>query len=144
MSITKTKVAIIEDDMAIVQMYRTKFETEGYDVATAEDGASGLELIDSFSPDIILLDLMMPNMNGLDMLSRLRSQPNGREAKVVVLTNMGDTETATKVYKMAADDYIVKAEMTPKQVAERVKLLLAKGASVAGPTDAAPEPPAGA
>ena len=134
MTTTKTKVAIIEDDMAIVQMYRTKFETEGYDVATAEDGASGLELIDSFSPDIILLDLMMPNMNGLDMLSRLRSQPNGREAKVVVLTNMGDTETATKVYKMAADDYIVKAEMTPKQVAERVKALLAKGGSVAGPT----------
>lgn len=134
MAIPKTKVAIIEDDMAIVQMYRTKFETEGYDVATAEDGATGLELIESFQPDIILLDLMMPNMNGLDMLSRLRSQPNGRDAKVVVLTNMGDTETATKVYKMAADDYIVKAEMTPKQVAERVKTLLAKGGSVAGPT----------
>jgi two-component system response regulator MprA len=134
MTTTRTKVAIIEDDMAIVQMYRTKFETEGYDVSTAEDGAAGLELIDSFQPDIILLDLMMPNMNGLDMLQRLRSQPNGREAKVVVLTNMGDTETATKVYKMAADDYIVKAEMTPKQVAERVKELLSKGPSVAGPT----------
>ena len=124
---TKTKVAIIEDDMAIVQMYRTKFETEGYDVATAPDGVAGLELIDSFQPDIVLLDLMMPNMNGLEMLSKLRSQPNGREAKVVVLTNMGDTETATKVFKMAADDYIVKAEMTPKEVADRVKVLLAKG-----------------
>ncbi len=127
MTTQKTKVAIIEDDIAIVQMYRTKFENEGYDVATAPDGQSGLELIDSFEPDIVLLDLMMPNMNGLDMLSKLRSQPNGRDAKVVVLTNMGDTETATKVYKMAADDYIVKAEMTPKQVAERVKTLLDKG-----------------
>lgn len=126
MSVSKIKVAIIEDDMAIVQMYRMKFETEGYDVATAPDGATGLELIESFTPDIVLLDLMMPNMNGLEMLSRLRSQPNGRDAKVVVLTNMGDTETATKVFKMAADDYIVKAEMTPKQVAERVKALLAK------------------
>lgn len=126
MSTSKVKVAIIEDDMAIVQMYRTKFEAEGYNVATAPDGASGLELIESFAPDIVLLDLMMPNMNGLDMLAKLRNQPKGREAKVVVLTNMGDTETATKVYKMAADDYIVKAEMTPKQVAERVKTLLAK------------------
>ena len=126
MSDKKVKVAIIEDDMAIVQMYRTKFETEGYDVATAPDGASGLDLIEKFGPDIILLDLMMPNMNGLDMLKQLRSQASGRDAKVVVLTNMGDTETATKVYKMAADDYIVKAEMTPKQVAERVKELLAK------------------
>ncbi len=124
MSTKKVKVAIIEDDMAIVQMYRTKFETEGYEVATAPDGAAGLELIDSFEPDIILLDLMMPNMNGLDMLARLRAEPAGRDAQVVVLTNMGDTETATRVYKMAADDYIVKAEMTPKQVAERVKALL--------------------
>jgi two-component system, response regulator len=126
MSSNKIKVAIIEDDMAIVQMYRTKFENEGYDVATAGDGASGLELIESYEPDIVLLDLMMPNMTGLDMLSKLRNQPNGRTAKVVVLTNMGDTETATRVYKMAADDYIVKAEMTPKQVAERVKMLLDK------------------
>jgi len=124
MSDKKVKVAIIEDDMAIVQMYRTKFETEGYDVATAPDGIAGLQLIEQFKPDIVLLDLMMPNMNGLDMLKTLRSSAEGREAKVVVLTNMGDTETATKVYKMAADDYIVKAEMTPKQVADRVKALL--------------------
>jgi DNA-binding response OmpR family regulator len=126
MSTKKVKVAIIEDDIAIVQMYRTKFENEGYEVATAADGIGGLELLESFAPDIILLDLMMPNMNGLDMLQKLRNQPGGRDAKVVVLTNMGDTETATKVYKMAADDYIVKAEMTPKQVAERVKVLLEK------------------
>lgn len=126
MSNQKIKVAIIEDDMAIVQMYRTKFESEGYEVATAPDGLTGLQLIESFQPDIVLLDLMMPNMNGLDMLSRLRNQPSGKNAKVVVLTNMGDTETATKVFKMAADDYIVKAELTPKQVAERVKALLAK------------------
>lgn len=126
MSNKKIKIAIIEDDMAIVQMYRMKFEHEGYEVATAADGAGGLELIDSFDPDIILLDLMMPNMNGLEMLQKLRSQSKGQNAKVVVLTNMGDTETATRVYKMAADDYIVKAEMTPKQVAERITTLLAK------------------
>jgi DNA-binding response OmpR family regulator len=123
---TKVKVAIIEDDIAIVQMYRTKFENEGYEVETAGDGLTGLDLIDSFAPDIILLDLMMPNMDGLDMLQQLRGTAEGKKARVVVLTNMGDTETATKVFKMAADDYIVKAEMTPKQVAERVKILLAK------------------
>lgn len=132
----KIKIAIIEDDIAIVQMYRTKFETEGYDVETAGDGITGLGLIESFEPDIILLDLMMPNMNGLEMLQKLRNQPGGHEAKVVVLTNMGDTESATKVFKMAADDYIVKAEMTPKQVAERVKTLLVKF----GITEAKPEP----
>jgi two-component system, OmpR family, response regulator AdeR len=121
-----TKVAIIEDDMAIVQMYRTKFENEGYQVEVAGDGQAGLELIDTFAPDVILLDLMMPNMNGLEMLQKLRSTSPVHRARVVVLTNMGDTETATRVYKMAADDYIVKAEMTPKQVTERVKELLTK------------------
>jgi two-component system response regulator MprA len=123
---TKVKIAIIEDDMAIVQMYRMKFESEGYDVQTAADGLAGLELIESFEPDAVLLDLMMPNMNGMEMLSKLRSGAGGRDVKVIVLTNMGDTETATKVYKMAADDYIVKAEMTPLQVTERVRVLLAK------------------
>jgi len=105
-------------------MYRTKFESSGYTVETAGDGLTGLQLITAFKPDVILLDLMMPNMSGLDMLSNLRRQPGGREAKVVVLTNMGDTETATKVYKMAANDFIVKAEMTPKEVEERVEKLL--------------------
>lgn len=120
-----TKVAIIEDDFSIVQMYQLKFQTEGFDVQTAGDGESGLALIDSYKPDIVLLDLMMPNMNGLEMLSKLRSSGEGSKMKVIVLTNMGDTETATRVFKMSANDYIVKAELTPKQVVERVQKLLA-------------------
>jgi two-component system response regulator AdeR len=118
------KIAIIEDDIAIVQMYRTKFEHSGYVVETAGDGIAGLKLIADFKPDIILLDIMMPNMNGLEMMSSLRRQPEGRNAKVIILTNMGDAETATKVYKMAASDYIVKAELTPTEVEARVQKLL--------------------
>lgn len=121
-----TKVAIIEDDASIVQMYQLKFQTEGFDVQTAGDGETGLVLIESFQPDVVLLDLMMPTMNGFDMLAKLRSTANGMKMKVIVLTNMGDTETATRVFKMSANDYIVKAEFTPKQVVERVQKLLAK------------------
>jgi DNA-binding response OmpR family regulator len=124
MTATKSKIAIIEDDIAIVQMYRTKFETSGYEVETAGDGVTGLQLVESFHPDIILLDLMMPRMGGLDMLAALRKQPDGKDAKVIVLTNMGDADTAAKINKLDADDYIVKAEMTPKQVEERVSKLL--------------------
>ena len=65
---SSTKVAIIEDDIAISQMYRLKFETEGYEVQTADNGKIGLELIEAFSPDIVLLDLMMPEMTGDEML----------------------------------------------------------------------------
>ncbi len=125
MTAPKPKIAIIEDDIAIVQMYRTKFEDSGYEVETAGDGITGLQLIVKFHPDVILLDLMMPNMSGLDMLAALRRQPDSESIKVVVLTNMGDAETAAKIDKMGADDYIVKAQMTPKQVEERVHKLVA-------------------
>lgn len=123
----KPKIAIIEDDIAIVQMYRTKFELEGCEVQTAGDGASGLDMVEKWQPDIVLADLMMPGMGGLEMIERLRANPETKDIKIIVLTNMGDTETAQKVYKMAATDYIVKAEMTPKQVFERVQKLLATG-----------------
>jgi DNA-binding response OmpR family regulator len=123
---TKTKIAVVEDDAAIVQMYRLKFEAEGFEVKTAGDGMAGLKLIDEFNPDIVLLDLMMPGMNGIDVLAHLRKDAKTKDLKVVVLTNMGDAETASKVFAMKATDYIVKAEMTPKEVSQKIKQLLGK------------------
>lgn len=122
---TKVKIAIIEDDEAIVQMYRLKFDADGFEVKTAGDGVAGLKLIADFKPDIVLLDLMMPVMNGLDVLARLRKDATTKDLKVVVLTNMGDAETASKAFAMKATDYIVKAEMTPREVSEKIKQLLA-------------------
>lgn len=119
-----TKIAIIEDDVAIVQMYRLKFAADGYEVKTAGDGVAGLKLIEEFNPEIVLLDLMMPQMNGLDVLAQLRKNAKTKDLKVVVLTNMGDAETASKAYAMKATDYIVKAEMTPRQVSEKITKLL--------------------
>ena len=87
-----TKIAIIEDDQAISQMYRFKFEAEGYTVQTAENGKLGLQLAESMKPDIILLDLMMPEMNGDQMLEQLRATSWGKAIKVIVLTNMGEQE----------------------------------------------------
>lgn len=119
------KIAIIEDDIAIVQMYRLKFEADGYEVITAGDGNDGLKLLQSDKPDIVLLDLMMPGMNGIDVLAAIRKDAKLKDLKVVVLTNMGDAETSAQVNKMKATDYIVKAEMTPREVSDKVKSLLA-------------------
>ncbi len=115
------KVAIIEDDQAISQMYRIKFEAEGYEVETAENGKLGLELAESMKPDIILLDLMMPEMNGDEMLARLRNTPWGKNIKVIVLTNKGEQEIPEDVRKLGVSALILKADMTPRQVAELVK-----------------------
>ena len=116
-----TKIAIVEDDQAISQMYRFKFEAEGYSVETAENGRLGLELAQAMKPDIILLDLMMPEMNGEDMLENMRATPWGKNIKVVVLTNKGEQEVPEKVRKLGVDAVILKADMTPRQVAELVK-----------------------
>lgn len=119
------KIAIIEDDQAISQMYRIKFETEGYDVETASNGKLGLELAEKMRPDIILLDLMMPEMNGDEMLTKLRATAWGKNIKVIILTNVGEQEAPETLKEHGVRRFIVKAEMTPRQVAEMVKAELA-------------------
>ena len=120
-----SKVAIVEDDQAISQMYRIKFEAEGYRVETAANGKLGLALIESMRPDIILLDLMMPVMNGDEMLKQLRATSWGKNIKVIILTNVGEQEAPDGLDKLEVRRFIVKAEMTPRQVAEMVKAELA-------------------
>jgi CheY-like chemotaxis protein len=115
------KVAIVEDDQAISQMYRFKFEAEGFDVQTAENGKLGLALIESMKPDIVLLDLMMPEMTGDEVLEKLRSSPWGKDIKVIILTNMGEQEIPENVKQLGVEAVILKADMTPRQVADLVK-----------------------
>ena len=116
-----TKIAIIEDDQAICQMYRFKFEGEGYSVETADNGKLGLELAEKMQPDVILLDLMMPEMSGNEMLKRLRATDWGKDIKVIILTNMGEQEIPPEVKSLGVSGIVLKSDMTPRQVAELVK-----------------------
>ena len=116
-----SKVAIIEDDSAISQMYRIKFEAEGYTIETAENGKLGLALIEEMKPDIVLLDLMMPEMNGDEMLQKMRKTTWGKDIKVIILTNMGESEAPDIIKDLNVSAFILKANMTPRQVAELVK-----------------------
>lgn len=115
------KIAIIEDDVAISQMYRIKFEAEGFQVETAENGKLGLALAESMQPDIILLDLMMPEMSGDEMLAKMRATEWGANIKVIILTNMGEQEVPDGVRALNVSAFILKADMTPRQVADLVK-----------------------
>ncbi len=116
-----SKIAIIEDDTAISQMYRIKFEAEGYSVETAENGKLGLDLVKEMSPDVVLLDLMMPEMNGDEMLQKMRKTDWGKDIKVIILTNMGESEAPEIIKDLNVSAFILKANMTPRQVAELVK-----------------------
>lgn len=116
-----TKIAIIEDDAVINQMYRMKFEADGFDVQVADNGKSGVEMVESFAPDLILLDLQMPEMNGDEALKKIRAQPWGAKIPVIVLTNLGIEESPVALKELHIHSYIVKAELTPSQVVARVK-----------------------
>ena len=116
-----TKIAIIEDDSAISQMYRMKFEADGFDVRVANNGKIGVELVDSFKPDIILLDLQMPEMNGLEALKKIRSKDSSKTTPVIILTNLGEEEADSEIRNLGIHSYIVKANLTPRQVASHVK-----------------------
>ncbi len=120
-----TKIAIIEDDQAISQMYRIKFESENYQVETAENGKLGLELCETLKPDIVLLDLMMPEMNGDEMLALMRKTTWGKNITVIILTNVGEQEMPESIKNLGVSAVILKADMTPRQVAEVVKGQLA-------------------
>ena len=116
-----TKIAIIEDDSVINQMYRMKFEADGFDVQVADNGRSGIEMVKEFEPDLILLDLQMPEMTGDEALKKIRAQSWGKSTPVIVLTNLGVEESPKALKELNIHSYIVKAELTPSQVVARVK-----------------------
>jgi DNA-binding response OmpR family regulator len=116
-----TKIAIIEDDATISQMYRMKFEADGFDVRIANNGKIGVELVASFEPDVILLDLQMPEMNGAEALKHIRAQDSSKTTPVIVLTNLGEEEAPAEIRSLGIHSYIVKANLTPRQVVAHVK-----------------------
>lgn len=116
-----TKIAIVEDDQTISQMYRMKFEASGYEVQLADNGKRGVALVESFKPDIILLDLQMPEMGGAEALAEIRKHPWGKDIPVIILTNMGEEESPKNLKSLNVKSYIVKADLTPSQVVGHVK-----------------------
>lgn len=116
-----TKIAIIEDDGVIRQMYRMKFESEGFEVDVAENGRDGVALVEHMKPDIILLDMHMPEMDGVTALTKIRHESWGKNIPVMVLTNLGEEESPKNLRALGISGYIVKADFTPRQVVARVK-----------------------
>lgn len=119
-----TKIAIIEDDPVISQMYRMKFEAEGFDVQLADNGRRGVQAVESFRPDIVLLDLQMPGMTGEEALKEIRAEEWGKLIPVIILTNLGAEEAPKDLSSLGIHSYIVKADLTPRQVVDRVKTAL--------------------
>lgn len=120
------KIALIEDDDAIRLMYKFKLEKSGFDVYEASDGKEGLGVIEVNRPDLILLDLKMPVMNGDEMLQELRKTKWGAEIRVIILTNVSRDEAPQSLRLLNVDRYIVKAHHTPYQVIDIIEDIIGK------------------
>lgn len=115
------RIAIIEDDQPIRELYRMKFESDGYHVSVAKDGSEGMTLVKEFDPHVVLLDIMMPYVSGYKIIEYLDAKTH--TPHIIVLTNLFPDDVAKKVPK-SVNDIFMKVETTPEVVAERVAQLL--------------------
>ena len=115
---------LVEDDSFLLSMYSTKFELEQFEVITATDGASGLALARSDKPDVILLDILMPKMNGFEVLENLKADKKTNDIPVILLTNLNQKNEVDRGLSLGADDYLIKAHFMPSEVVDKIKRLL--------------------
>ena len=116
------RILIVEDDKMISTMYETKLKQEGLEVLVAENGSQGLDLAIKEKPDLILLDIILPQLDGFSVLQEVRSK--NKNVPIIMLTNLGTSEDQEKGQRMGATDYWVKASLTPAQVSEKIKKYL--------------------
>lgn len=117
-------VLIVEDDVFLADLYRTKFEMEGFKVLVANDGEKGLELVKKSRPDVVLLDLILPKMSGFEVLAKIKNEGPLQNLPVILLTNLSQKADVEKGLKMGANDYLIKAHFMPSEVVSKIKKLI--------------------
>jgi len=118
------KILIIEDDSFLSEMYSTKLIQEGFETEVAVDGKQGLEKIKNIKPDLVLLDIVLPKMDGFEILENIKKDSKLKDIPVVLLTNLGQKNEIEKGLSLGADEYIIKAHFTPTAVVVKVKEIL--------------------
>lgn len=121
------KVLIVEDDQFLLRMYKKKFEVAGFEVEVAGDGEEGLLRMRTTKPNIVLMDIMMPKLNGLDAIVQAKADNLIKNIPILVLTNLSNTDDAQSAVKNGALGYLVKSDFTPSQVVDKVKEILGGG-----------------
>ncbi len=117
-------IVLVEDDTFLANIYKTKFEMEGFKVTVAEDGAAGVEEVKKRKPDLVLLDILLPKMDGFQVLETLKKDPEVKSIPVILLTNLGQKDDVDKGLQMGAADYLIKAHFKPSETVDKVKKVL--------------------
>ena len=115
------KILIVEDEEFLSSMYKIKFTQEGYETLVAQDGEDGIKLAKSEMPDLVLLDLALPKIDGYEVLQQLRADEKMKNTKIYILSNLGQNQEINKSFDLGADGYFIKANLTPSQLVENIE-----------------------
>lgn len=115
------KILIVEDELSLRQILIQKFKQEGFDVFEARDGIEGLEAVAKNKPDLILLDLVMPRMDGITFLRKLKKEQAGENIPIIILTNLGDSNNVAEALNEGSFNYLIKTDWTLEEIVQKVK-----------------------
>jgi DNA-binding response OmpR family regulator len=118
------KILIVEDDRFLRELIARKLRNEGYEVLEAVDGEEGLKRIKEERPDLVLLDLILPGIDGFEVLAKAKEDPDTAQIPVIILSNLGQREEIERGLKLGAIDYLIKAHFTPGEIIEKIKNIL--------------------
>jgi len=117
----KKSILLVEDDEFLAELYATKLNLEGFEVALASDGEKGLKLIKEKQPDLILLDIILPKMDGFEILKKIKTDKSLKDIPVILLTNLSQKDEVQKGLDLGATDYLIKAHFMPSEVVKKIK-----------------------
>jgi len=120
----KKTILLVEDDEFLAELYATKLKLEGYDVILATDGERGYKLANEKNPDLILLDIILPKMDGFEILKKLKTQNKTKSLPIILLTNLSQKDEVKRGLDLGADDYLIKAHFMPSEVILKIKKIL--------------------
>lgn len=136
-----TKILMVDDDKMLIDLYKERLELAGYQVEVSRDGEEGLAKIHTVKPDLVLLDIMMPKVNGYEALASIKSDPATKDVPVIILSALMRDVNKSKAVESGADDYIIKSEAMPADVIQKIEAVLKKYHKETPPTTPAAPPP---
>ncbi|HEB13700.1 MAG TPA: response regulator [candidate division CPR3 bacterium] len=119
-----SKILLVEDDPLLIDIYTTKFKEYDFEVQVENDGAKVVEQVKKFKPDLVVLDIVLPHMDGWDILRQIRNDKQLRKTKILILSNLGQKDEVDRGMGLGVMKYLIKADYTPTQVADEIQKLL--------------------
>ena len=122
----KKKILLVEDDVFVCDVYQTKLNQEKFEVILAENGIKAIEKLKKDVPDLVLLDIVMPYMDGREVLEKMKADDRLKDIPIIILTNLSQKDEVEELMEKGADDYLIKSHFTPSEVSRKIKNLLEK------------------